>query len=77
MQDYLDLFISYKLKVQAARELRMDTLANQKADLAGFEEQLKPIYFLDQSTLDSLVRQAFERSRYEIKVSHLFSVKKK
>lgn len=77
MQDYLDLFIRYKLKVQAARALRMDTLANQKADLAGFEEQLKPIYLLDQSTLDSLVRQAFERSRYEIKVSHLFFSKEK
>lgn len=72
MKDYLDLFIRYKLKVQAARDLKMDTLPNQKADLAAFEEQLKPLYLLDQPTLDSLVRQAYERSLSEIKVSHLF-----
>lgn len=72
MKDYLDLFIRYKLKVKAARDLKMDTLPNQKADLAGFQEQLKPLYLLDQSTLDSLVRQAYERSLSEIKVSHLF-----
>jgi len=72
MKDYLDLFIRYKLKVQAAKDLKMDTLPNQKADLAGFEEQLKPLYLLDQSTLDSLVRQAYERSLVEIKVGHLF-----
>ena len=77
MQDYLNLFIRFKLKVQAAKDLRMDTLANQKADLAGFEEQLKPLYLLDQQVLDSLVRQAFERSFSEIKVNHLFFSKEK
>lgn len=77
MQDYLDLYVKYKLKVQAAKDLRMDTLANQRADLKGFEEQLKPLYLLDQPSLDSLVRQAYERSRYEIKVNHIFFTKEK
>ena len=77
MEDYLDLFIRYKLKVQAAKDLRLDTLPNQKADLAGFEEQLKPLYLLDQFTLDSLVRQAYERSFLEIKVAHIFISKEK
>jgi parvulin-like peptidyl-prolyl isomerase len=77
MQDYLDLFIRYKLKVQAAKDLRLDTMPNQKADLAGFEEQLKPLYLLDQFTLDSLVRQAYERSFSEISVAHIFFSKDK
>ena len=77
MQEYLNLFIRFKLKVQAAKDLRMDTLPNQKADLAGFKEQLKPLYLLDQQVLDSLVRQAFERSLSEVKVKHLFFSKEK
>ena len=77
MQDYLELYIRYKLKVQAARDLKMDTLPNQKADLASFEEQLRPLYLLDQQTLDSLTQQAFERSQIEISVAHLFFSKEK
>lgn len=77
MQDYLELYIRYKLKVQAAKDLKMDTLPNQKADLASFEEQLSPLYLLDQQTLDSLTRQAFERSMVEISVAHIFFSKEK
>lgn len=77
MEDYLDLFIRYKLKVQAAKDLRLDTLPHQQAGLAEFKEQLKPLYLLDQFTLDSLVRQAYERSFSEIRVAHIFFSKEK
>lgn len=72
LENYRDLYIRFRLKVQAAHDLKMDTLPNQKADLKGFEEQIRLVYMLDQSTLDSLVTTAHERSLKELSVKHLF-----
>lgn len=72
LENYRDLYIRFRLKVQAAYDLKMDTLPNQKADLKGFEEQIRPLYMLDQQTLDTLIATAHERSLKEVAVKHLF-----
>ena len=54
-QDYLNLFINFKLKVKAAYDLKMDTLSNQIADRLAFEEQIKPLHLLDTETLVSIL----------------------
>ncbi len=72
VRNYLEPFIRYKLKVRAALDLKLDTLANQLSDLASFREQIKPQYLLHTQTLDSLVRQAFERSLLTIETAHQF-----
>jgi parvulin-like peptidyl-prolyl isomerase len=72
LENYRDLYIRFRLKVQAAHDMKMDTLANQKADLKGFEEQIRPVYMLDQQTLDTLVATAHQRSLKEVSVKHLF-----
>jgi len=72
LENYRDLYIRFRLKVQAAHDLKMDTLPNQKADLKGFEDQIRPVYMLDQQTLDTLVASAHERSLKEVSVKHLF-----
>lgn len=72
LENYRDLYIRFRLKVQAAHDLKMDTLPNQKADLKGFEEQIRPVYMLDQQMLDTLVASAHEHSLKEVSVKHLF-----
>ena len=72
LENYRDLYIRFRLKVQAAYDLKMDTLPNQKADLKGFQEQIRPLYMLDQQTLDALITTAHERSLKEVSVKHLF-----
>lgn len=71
-QDYLNLFINFKLKIKAAYDLKMDTLPNQRADRLAFEEQIKPIHLLDPITLDKLVEEAIDHSLTEIDLSHIF-----
>ena len=75
VRNYLEPFIRYKLKVQAALDLKMDTLANQRSDLASFREQVKPLYMLHTATLDSLIRLAHERSQWLIETSHQYTPK--
>jgi len=72
LENYRELYIRFRLKVQSAYDLKMDTLPNQKADLKGFEEQIRPLYMLDQQTLDALIATAHERSLKEVAVKHLF-----
>ena len=44
IRDYLDLFIAFKLKVQAAKDRKMDTLPAQKNDLLNFRRQIEADY---------------------------------
>ena len=71
-QDYLNLYINFKLKVKAAYDLKMDTLPNQITDRLAFEEQIKPIHMMDPATLDDLINEAIEHSKEAIELSHIF-----
>ena len=71
-QDYLNLYINFKLKVKAAYDLKMDTLPNQIADRLAFEEQIKPIHMMDPATLNELINEAIEHSKEAIELSHIF-----
>ena len=70
--NYLNLYINYRLKVKAAYELKMDTLPNQITDRRAFEEQIKSIHLLDASMLDKLVEEAVQHQQEEIELSHIF-----
>lgn len=40
VQDYLQLYVDYKLKVEAAKDAGIDTLSNIKTELQGYREQM-------------------------------------
>lgn len=70
-KEYLDLYIRFKIKVQAAKDKRMDTLANQKAELSAFRSQVVENYINDEETVNLMVEEAFQRSQKEIRLSHI------
>ena len=72
INDYLDLFIKFKLKVQAARDEKLDTLASQKYDLQNYSNQIQNGYLTDSAYLNLLVQQAVERSAYTLHLTYLF-----
>ena len=43
MREYLDLYIRFKLKVQAAKDAKLDTLPNIQNDIAGFRADRKSV----------------------------------
>src|SRR6478736_7400066 len=43
-REYLDLYSKYKLKVQAAYDMKLDTTSAQKKDLAEYKIQLVDSY---------------------------------
>lgn len=72
LRDYLDLYINFKLKVKAAKDLHLDTLPALEADLQNFRGQIEENYLKDKKKVDALVDEAFLRSQKDIHVLHFF-----
>jgi peptidyl-prolyl cis-trans isomerase SurA len=70
-EDYLELYTRFKLKVREAYDLHLDTLPNQKADLAGFRRQIEGPYLTDNEELNRMTEEAFVRSQKDIRLSHI------
>jgi peptidyl-prolyl cis-trans isomerase SurA len=70
--DYLNLYINFKLKVQAAKDLHLDTLPALEADLQNFRSQIEENYLKDDKKVKQLDDEAFLRSQKDIHVLHFF-----
>ncbi len=68
---YLDLFVNFKLKVQQAKDLGMDTASNFLAEMAQYKKQLAQPYMVDTSATEALIDEAYEHLKEEVKVSHI------
>lgn len=71
LDEYIDLFINFKLKVQAADDLGMDTIAKFERELLGYRAQLAKPYLIDNDKVDALVLEAYDRTQWEIHASHI------
>jgi peptidyl-prolyl cis-trans isomerase SurA len=71
VDEYLDLFINFKLKVIEAEELGMDTTQAFLREFNGYKKQLAKPYINDKAEQEVLVQEAFERSQYDIHASHI------
>ncbi|MCB9166367.1 MAG: peptidylprolyl isomerase [Flavobacteriales bacterium] len=71
LDEYLDLFINYKLKVREAEALGMDTVQKFKTELDGYRKQLARPYLIDRELNESLMKEAYDRSQEEIRASHI------
>ncbi|MFT3703182.1 MAG: peptidylprolyl isomerase [Agriterribacter sp.] len=72
LKDYLNLYIAFKLKVQAAKDMHLDTMPNQKNDLLNFRRQVEEEYVADDSVVKALAKEAFNRSLKDVRISHIF-----
>ena len=68
---YLDLFINYKLKLAEAYELGLHNETEYKKELTKYTKQLQNSYLTDKKTQDDLLKEAYDRTKYEVNVSHV------
>jgi len=71
IDEYLDLYIKFKLKVKEAYALKMDTMPSFKTELAGYRTQLAQPYLTDKTVTENLIKEAYQRSQQEVRASHL------
>jgi len=71
LDDYLEQFISFKLKVADAIEQGFDTTKAFREELNGYRNQLAQSYLTDPDIKEKLLRKAYERSLLEVNASHI------
>jgi peptidyl-prolyl cis-trans isomerase SurA len=71
VNDYLDLYINFRLKVKEARDLGYDTSAAFKNELNGYRKQLSQPYLTDTIISDKLMKEAYDRIQWDVRASHV------
>ena len=70
-EEYLDLYIKFKLKILEAEKLGYDTVRSYRDELGGYRKDLAKPYLTDVSFNEEMVKTAYYRTQYERKASHL------
>jgi peptidyl-prolyl cis-trans isomerase SurA len=71
VNEYLDLFINFKLKVLEAEKLGMDKNPGFISELNGYRDQLAKPYLNDSVTQEELMKLVYERLKSELHVGHI------
>jgi len=71
LDEYIELFINFKLKVLEAESLYMDTISTFIKELDGYKEQLAKPYLRNKEFDDLMIKEAYDRMLFDVKASHI------
>ena len=71
VDDYLDMYINFKLKVIEAENLKMDTMPKFVNEYKNYREQLAKPYFSSEAATEQLIEEAYERMQWDLNASHI------
>ncbi len=71
VDDYLELFTTFRMKVMEAERLQLDTSAKFKKELAGYRKQLAKPFMSSDDITDELIEEAYQRKLKDIRASHI------
>ena len=78
LNEYMNLFVNFKLKVKEAKELRLDTISSFVTELEGYRKQLAKPYLRNNEFAASMLTEAYNRMKQDVNASHiLIAVDKK
>lgn len=71
VDEYLELYINFKLKVKEAVELGMDTVSSFVNELKGYRHTLAQPYLTDKDVNDKTLKEAYGRMQTDLRASHI------
>ena len=71
LDEYMNLFVNFKLKVKEAEDLNLDTIQSFKTELDGYRKQLAKPYLKNQEFDSNMLSEAYDRMKQDIKASHI------
>ncbi len=71
IQEYLDLYINFKLKVEEAKDLGMDTSQAFQKEFEIYKNQLAEPYLTPKNVSEKLVKEAYSRLNESVRASHI------
>jgi peptidyl-prolyl cis-trans isomerase SurA len=71
LDEYVEMFTKFKLKVAEAEKLGYDTIPKLRKELDGYRKQLALPYLIDSVENQAMVSQAYDRIKNEVRASHI------
>lgn len=71
VDQYLKLFINYKLKLAEAKSLKFDKKLTYIKELNGYKKQLSKKYLTENKVTEALVKEAYNRISFDINARHI------
>ena len=71
VDNYLQLYINYKLKLSDAYSRELHKNDNYRKELKKYTNQLESAFLTDKVTEEKLLLEAYERTKYEVNISHV------
>lgn len=71
LDEYVDMFVTYKLKVADAEAAGIDTTAAFRKEFNGYRNELAHPYMRDNTVEEQLVKEAYARMGENVDVSHI------
>ncbi len=71
IEEYIDLYAIFKMKVQDGYDQKINTTTNFVNDYNQFKAATAKSFLIDESIADNLLKEAYERSKYELEIAHI------
>jgi peptidyl-prolyl cis-trans isomerase SurA len=71
VEEYLDLYVNFKLKVLEAMNRGLDTTRAFKKEFDQYREEIKKPYVSEGDDLDRLVKEAYQRMTEKVRTYHI------
>lgn len=75
LDEYVEMFKLYKMKVEDAKAEGIDTLSAFRKEMAQYRRDLAAPYLADSVFLDKLLKETHDRAMQEVEVSHIMLFK--
>ena len=71
VDEYLNLFINFKLKITEAQRRGLDTTAKFNKELKTYRDELKKPYRTEKDVLDKVTHETYDHLTQEVSASHI------
>ena len=74
LREYLRLYTDYRMKVQEAKAMKLDTAKVFQREWESYKSQYAQQYLIDTEVSDQLLEETTERARYQVRASHILII---
>jgi len=71
VDEYLNLYSIFRMKVQEAKAMKLDTVSSLLEEYKTYKNQLSQAYLSDKDIKDQMVTETYNRLKEEVKASHI------
>jgi peptidyl-prolyl cis-trans isomerase SurA len=71
LDEYIELYTKFKLKVEKAKSMRLDTIVALQKELDGYRTQLANSFLTDKEVFNKLIEEIHERQKQDVRLSHI------